>query len=65
MDLSRTLPIVSRQLRQRASETRQIGYGVRANPEKLLGEKQELAAKLDEMAGTIDAALAKNDAVRG
>lgn len=59
MDPAKVLPVLSRQLRQCATAARNLGYGGRSSPEKVLEDKQELAARLELLAGTIDAALAK------
>lgn len=61
--LAQALPILSRQLRKEAKAVRNLGYGGagRSSPEKTVEEKYDIATRLELLAGTIDAALAKSD----
>lgn len=56
------LPGLSRELRRVAKAALNIGYGSRSNPESTLRQKQEIAARLEQLAGLIDVGLAKADA---
>ncbi len=55
------LPGLSRELRKVAKAVLAIGYGVRSTPESTLAQKQLAAARLEQLAGMIDAGLARRD----
>lgn len=62
LPLARALPALSRELRKAAKAVLSIGYDGRSTPEKILERKQQVAAHLEALAGTVDAALAKSEA---
>lgn len=56
-----SLPGLSRELRRVAKVVLDIGYGPKTTPESTLLQKQQAAARLEQLAGLIDVGLARGD----
>lgn len=61
LSLAQVAPVVSRGIRKAAKNVLNLGYEGRSTPEQVLERKQAIAAYLEALAGTVDAALAKAD----